>query len=132
MTKPPILDPFAVEEQPRTRPCGHGLTGRRVRADLFRCSEDACFAARRRVLDHAHIWRPRRGTAEDQVLIAQVYADPSMIAGDVALYAAGFNAVWAVLPRPGFGWVIMARSHCATLFRDLVEPESGVLTEASL
>jgi hypothetical protein len=82
MKQPDILDSIPVVEQTKLRPCGHGLTGRRVRNDLYGRAEDAFEAARTRVLDHAAIWKPTKGFVEDQALIAKVYGERQNIAID--------------------------------------------------
>ncbi|GAA1431391.1 hypothetical protein GCM10009616_18390 [Microlunatus lacustris] len=69
---------------------------------------------------------------DDQILVAAVYADPQAIAEDVALYAAGFNASWLVIPRPGMGWVVLARSSSASLFVAVLSAHPEALTEADL
>ncbi len=132
MMKPTLLDGLSVDPQPRVRACGHGLTGRRVRSDLHNCPVDACHAARRRVLDHAGIWRPRKGTAQDQVLLSRVYGNPFTIAEDVALYAPGFNAVWAVIPDQDLAVVVMARSVTSSLWQEILRREPIKITETHL
>jgi hypothetical protein len=98
MQPPGILDGISVVEQSRLRACGHGLKGWRVRPDLHGRSDDACTVAKARVLDHARIWKPTKGTVEDQVLIAKAYGDWEDIAINTAIYCAGFNVVWTVIP----------------------------------
>jgi hypothetical protein len=121
--RPELLDQvqIACVENTRVRNCAHGLVGFRVRADLHGQPDDACVAARGRVLDHASIWKPVKGGVEDQVLISRVYADDRQkVAIDTAIYAAGFNAVWSVIPADdGCIWVILARSDDSKLFQAL-------------
>jgi hypothetical protein len=68
------------------------------------------------VLDHAAIWRTKKGKAEDQVLIARVCGDLDAVMLDTAMYSAGFNATWTVIPDVGMCWVVLARHEDAPIF----------------
>jgi hypothetical protein len=71
-------------------------------------------------IQHAHIWKPNKGTVEDQVLIAKAYGTGPDLAINTAIYRAGFNTVWTILPADNeMWWIVMARSDDSWLLRML-------------